>query len=93
MKKRKSYTAEFKAKVALEALREQSTLAQLAAKHGLHANQITLWKKEALEGMASVFERQRGPKAQVPEHDPNLLFQEIGRLQTELNFLKKTLNR
>ena len=55
MPKRRSFSAEFRAKVALEALREQSTLAEIAQKYELHQNQISTWKKEALESMSSIF--------------------------------------
>lgn len=53
--KRKRYSAEFKAKVALEAIRGEMTVAQLAAKHGVHQTMINAWKKQAVEGMAGVF--------------------------------------
>ena len=53
--KRKRYSAEFKAKVALEALRGEQTVAHLAAKHGVHQTIINAWKKQAVEGMATVF--------------------------------------
>lgn len=53
--KRKRYSAEFKAKVALEAIRGEQTLAQLAAKHGIHQTMINAWKKQAIEGMSGVF--------------------------------------
>lgn len=63
MKKRKNHSSEFKAKVALEAIREEMTLAELSKKYGVHANQISGWKRAAIENMASAFAR-RGP---VPE--------------------------
>lgn len=53
--KRKRYSADFKGKVALEALRGEQTVAQLAAKHGVHQTMINAWKKQAVEGMATVF--------------------------------------
>jgi transposase len=53
--KRKRYTAEFKAKIALEALRGELTVSQLAAKHGVHQTMISGWKRQAMEGLASVF--------------------------------------
>ena len=52
---RKRYTAEFKAKVALEAIRGELTLAELAAKHGIHQTMVGEWKRQAMEGMAAVF--------------------------------------
>jgi transposase len=57
MKKRRTFTAEFKAKVALEALREQEPLHEIAKRHEVHPNQISQWKKELQGNMAAVFER------------------------------------
>ena len=57
MKKRKNHSPEFKARVALEALREEMTLAELSKKYGVHANQISTWKRAALENMATAFTR------------------------------------
>jgi transposase-like protein len=54
---RKSFTNEFKARVALEAIREQKTIAQLASEYEVHPNQVGLWKKQLLEGAAELFER------------------------------------
>ena len=53
--KRKNYSAEFKAKVALEAIRGDATVAELVAKHGVHQTVINTWKRQAIEGMAGVF--------------------------------------
>ena len=53
--KRKRYTAEFKAKVALEALRGELTTAQLATKHGIHPTMVSDWKRQAMEGLTAVF--------------------------------------
>ena len=56
-KKRQSFSKESKAKVALEALREESTIQEIAVKHGVHPNQISQWKAQAIAGMAELFER------------------------------------
>jgi transposase len=61
--KRTRYSAEFKAKVALEAIRGETTVAQLAAKHGIHQTMINAWKKQVMEGMAQVF----AGKAEIAE--------------------------
>ena len=56
-KKRQSFSKDFKAKVALEALREESTIQEITVKHGVHPNQISQWKAQAISGMADIFER------------------------------------
>ena len=88
-KKRRNFSSKFKAKVALEALREQKTLAELASKYELHANQITAWKKELIEGSSELFERKRGPKEEYDKDKEAKLYQQIGQLQFELDWLKK----
>ena len=87
--KRKTHAAQFKAKVALEALREQHTVNELARKYSVHPSQIHDWKKKLLEGSSGVFEqpgsrRQDEELQRVPE-----LYEQIGRLQIELEWLKK----
>jgi len=88
-KKRKMHSAQFKAKVALEALREQHTVNELARKFSIHPSQIHDWKRQLLERVPEVFQqpgsRSQDEEAQiVPE-----LYQQIGRLQVELDWLKK----
>ena len=88
-KKRKTHSAQFKAKVALEALRERDTVNKLARKFSVHPSQIHDWKKQLLERVPEVYQ-QNGSRVQdedaqmVPE-----LYQQIGRLQVELDWLKK----
>jgi len=65
MKKRKNPSADFKAKVALEAIREEMTLAGLSKKYGVHANQISTWKRAAIENMASAFTRRGAAPEQM----------------------------
>jgi transposase len=88
---RKQYPAALKAKIVLEALRESKTITQLATEHQIHPNLITKWKQTALTELASVFER--GPikdeQAQAQETKIAELYQEIGKLTTQVNWLKK----
>ena len=85
---RRRYTEEFKAKVAIEAMKEQQTLSEIAEKYQIHPNQVTKWKSQLIEGAAKVFSDGRGTKK---EEKPNeeILYQQIGQLQVELDWLKK----
>lgn len=89
--KRKHYSAEFKAKVALEALREQKTLNELASDYQLHPVQISNWKKQLLEGSSSVFQNSKAKHHKKQNDLEAHLYQEIGRLKIELDWLKKKL--
>jgi transposase len=89
-KTRRNFSPEFKAKVAIEALREYQTLSELGAKYELHANQISEWKKQLLGGSASVFEGAKSSAA-PPEQDPEKdeLYKAVGQLKMENDWLKK----
>lgn len=88
-KTRKVYGGEFKAKVALEAIRGLRTINEIAQEYEVHPVQVAQWKKEVLEGASSLFEGKRGPKP-VDEHKTSdRLFSEIGRLKMENDWLKK----
>lgn len=90
-KSRRKFDSAFKARVAVEALKERQTLSELAVKFDLHPNQISQWKQEFLENSALVFEhRLRVPKAE-PDVDVDKLYTKIGELQMEKDFLKKSL--
>jgi len=85
----KQYSAEEKAKIALGALRGELTIAQMTSKYGVHSSQISQWKKQALESMVTGFKDKR--KGQAPGGD-NLvseLYQQIGQLTVERDWLKK----
>jgi transposase-like protein len=89
--KRKRYSAEFKAKVALEALKEQKTLAELSNQYQIHAVQISNWKKQLLEGSALIFTNSKNNNHKKQQNLEDHLYQEIGRLKIELDWLKKKL--
>lgn len=88
-RKRKNHSSEFKAKVVLEAIKEQKTIAELAALYEVHPNQISMWKKEFLENASDVFDK--SPKKPKEDVDTSKLYEAIGQLQIENNFLKKKL--
>lgn len=85
---RKQYSARFKAKVAMEAIRGGKPLNELASRFGLHPTQIAQWKKQALEGLPEIFANHRGRKGEG-ETQEAALYQQIGRLQMEVAWLKK----
>ncbi|MEL6945343.1 MAG: IS3 family transposase, partial [Bacteroidota bacterium] len=90
-KKRKVYSSNFKGRVALEALQERQTLSEIANKHSLHPNQISKWKQQVKDGIGEVFDNKRGRKSKEEEELINRLYQQIGQLQVELDWLKKKL--
>ena len=87
--KRKTYTAAFKAKVGLEAIRGVKTVNEIGQAYGVHPAQVGQWKKEILERAATLFESKRGPKKAEGLGEPERLYGEIGRLTMELDWLKK----
>jgi len=93
--KRKRYGAEFKVRVALEALRGELTAAQLAAKHGVHQTMVGEWKKQAVEGLASVFSGKEAAQdtARLSEAEVEKLHAKIGQLVVERDFLAKASGR
>ena len=91
--KRKNYSAEFKAKVALEAIRGEMTVAELVAKHGVHQTVINTWKRQALDGMAGLFSDKAETKAAEKEGEIEKLHAKIGQLVVERDFLAKASGR
>jgi transposase-like protein len=88
--KRKSYSASFKAQLALAALRGDCTANELAAQHGVHPTLISNWKKALLDGASSLFVEGGRPAKGPEQPDAAELFEQIGRLKMELEWLKKT---
>lgn len=89
-RKRRNFSASFKAKVALEALKERATLSELAAKYDLHPNQISDWKKQLLSGTEQVFSNGKHSEPE-PDRQQQLdeLYKVVGQLKVENDWLKK----
>lgn len=90
---RKRYSAEFKARVALEAIRGEMTMAQLVAKHGVHQTLINAWKRQAVDGMAAVFSGKTEAVEASRESELEKLHAKIGQLVVERDFLRKASGR
>ena len=86
---RKVHSAKFKSKVALAALRERETLSELGQKYELSPNQISQWKQKVIGQLPTLFEQKRGRKSITEQSQINQLYEQIGRLQVELAWLKK----
>jgi len=90
---RKRYSAEFKAKVSLEAIRGDLTLAELAAKHGVHHTMIAAWKRQAIDGMAGTFSGAGDAAKAVSDTEVEKLHAKIGQQALELDFLNSALTK
>ncbi len=88
-KARTNHSAEFKAKVALAALKGDRTIAELASDFEVHPNQISQWKKQLLESTTEIFSRKRKRQEQHQEELTDRLYQQIGQLKVEVDWLKK----
>ncbi len=87
MTKRKNHLPEFKAKVALEAIREEMSMAELSKKYGVHPTQIGTWKRAAIENMATAFSKRGRDPERVDEAQIEKLHSKIGQLVVERDFL------
>ena len=88
--KRRKFSGAFKAKVAIEALKERETLAEISKRFEVHPNMISKWKQEFLEKSAEVFDKKSDADSEV---DPEKLYAKIGQLEIENDFLKKSLKK
>ena len=88
-RKRRSFTAQFKAKIALEAVKNLKSINELAKQYQVHPNQITLWKKQLIEKAEEVFEGGEKKSLKGEEPETKELYEQIGRLKVQLEFIKK----
>ena len=87
---RKRFSGDFKTKVAVEAIKGHRTATEIAGEYGVHPNQITQWKKQALEGLPELLSDKRKKREMDQEDLAAQLYQQIGRLKVELDWLKKS---
>lgn len=92
-KSRRKFSADFKAKIVIEALKERNTIEQIAKKHELHPNQITTWKREFLEKAAIIFASEEDYSTDKKQQENLLdkLYSQIGQQKVEIDWLKKKL--
>ena len=90
-KKRKTHNPQFKAKVALAAIQNDETAAQLASRFGIHPTMVSNWKRQMLEGAADIFDKNHRSKKQT-EAQTDELFRQIGQLKVENDFLSRKLS-
>ena len=88
-KQRKTYSAELKAKIAIEAIKGQRTINKIASRYSVHPHQVTTWKKLALDSLPELFSTRRATAAQAEAALKAQLYQQIGQLKVELDWLKK----
>jgi len=86
---RKKYSKELKARIALDAIKGQKTMSELASEYGVHANQISRWKKQLLESAPDIFTWGKDKEAEKKEVERDRLYKKVGQLQIEVDWLKK----
>lgn len=89
MANRRRLSSKFKSQIVIEAFKENKTLAELSSEHSVHAQQITNWKKQAIDGMEDIFNDKRKKPNKDKENETSSLYEEIGRLKMKLEWLKK----
>lgn len=87
--KRRHYSKELKAKIALEAVKDYSSINEISKEYKVHPNQISQWKKQLLENLPKIFDNPRGPKTDESNELVDQLYRQVGKLQLELEWLKK----
>ncbi len=92
MKNRRKFTAEFKARVSIEAIKERESVKSLAMRYNVHPNQINQWKKEFLIHSAVVFSQNNEKTTKSLDNELQSLYETIGRQKIEIDFLKKALS-
>jgi transposase-like protein len=92
-RQRRSFSAEMKGRIALEAIKGQKTIQEIASHYGVHPNQVTNWKKQAVDGLSSLFADRRTRPDGSDEALKAELYQQVGQLQVELDWLKKRSGR
>ena len=86
---RKRHSKELKARIALDAIKGQKTMSELASEYGVHSNQIGRWKKQLLESAPDIFTRGKDKETEEKEVERDRLYKKVGQLQIEVDWLKK----
>jgi len=90
---RRKFTKEFKAKVALEAVKSFKTMHELVQEFGVHPNQISQWKKQLMEALPETFENGADNEKEMLKEERDRLYKKVGQLQVQVDWLKKNLGQ
>ncbi len=91
MGKGRKFKAEFKSRVAIEAIKGRKTAAELSSEFEVHTSQVSNWKKQAMQGIKSIFSNGYEKASESHEKQIDVLYKKIGKLEVENDFLKKTV--